>query len=638
MTYNYYNHYDESSSKRNREVFPFFSSSLDNEFQGFPYTSEDYALFDEIARYEAQGLEVFSNSWIDSSDSEDFDQYFLNNLLLYKEVEDLSNQGQSQLRQIQSREYEEYRKYNFGVVDNKGVLIDERLCRSVMRESWDIDRNPNNFDALRVALKRSGIELVPADKFSTEEKKLICLEEILAEYFEVPCCHTVKVYPHKIVVYGDFGEKETDNVLDFSFLISHFIYDNDAGLEMSRYDSVFNPDDNPDYDFAAYLEQETGFDFSSDQQEFGPNMNPELNFHGYEATTNVSVLGQFAIQNFLSSDIHLLDEEADEGIKFEVRQNYNKAMMSDVNLALNAIVHDWQSYFLAEASGDWKKLSRLYERLSGLVYLKNKESEDVSKFLSSLNFRLYFYGSQAKIAKKILSVVSNYSKRGIRCTYKYPNLYAHVGKGVFKIYDLPLNPIGKLDLSRNSHVGAKKSVSFQLLSRLKAREVMQLDKSRLYADLAVRNRVLRNSYRDYVRALEVKGPDISQRKHGLQGDKKVWPINKDLLGQLDVGLGQDGFKVVTVEYSDFLDLVSGNFDYYNSLKLLESSISIEVDYSLVTDTSSLGVIRSSCIGSLTFGNCLVRVYVMGIPNKDEGYRAAASVLLHEIVQAIVNSL
>jgi hypothetical protein len=568
------------------------------------------------------------HDWFESEESYDYDEdsdedfYILKDFRVSKEISDEVNPDKMEVRFMGEKEYRDHTQNQLGVVDTYSTLIDQRVCEAFMGKYDMPQKKPDDFDAIRIALKQVDHDLEPTDTFSEDEKRLMDVEEVLSDYFEVEDCHTIRIDPEKVTIYGEFGEKEETDLNQFCDYFCNFVSDisvlPDSGK--SRKNAFVKGDSNF---FFEYLESKTSQDFSDYKKSTLLGVgDPEIDYSNREID-RVGLMGSNAIEYFAGSFFESPENKNSTSRNYKNYNLYMGALLSETNLAINAVMIGMHNYFSIIKGEPEETLASWYENLVGSVAALDSDVSNTYPLLEKMGFNLYAHGRQKKRAKKLLKKVFKHVSEGTYCTYDYPNLKVMHGDDVIKTYYIPLVPFGRM---RFTMYGTK------VLSRGQLEWLWQklhLDRQKLLSELKASS-LKRNVQRYDIDSRKEAPGEVNDKEIELPGHETI--LVQDIQEAFDDERLVAGNAAFVINYKAYRDLFAKFPDLIISNTSSESVFRRSLESSFNYSLKVKGRFNSYYMGQIHLLDSNLVVYVLEVPKTVNIYSFINDVICYNVVQ------
>jgi len=324
---------------------------------------------------------------------------------------------------------------SLGVLDaSYAVMSDSLVARYLWSECRVTREKPTLFDKVRAAYHRMGTVLVPSGKFlNYNQQRVHTLKDIVCTFFEIPSCHSIKISKDAIVAYTSSGVMSRGNVAEFAQIISDYL-----PLENHKDEvEVFNLDDPEVLEgltFVEFFHCKYGINLAA-YEKFLPsqlnksNWTPEVqHISRFFENMGDSIVLQYAVRAFMPKFTDISSWSQLRG-----------ALVSNHNLALNAIMAGWNVFFHDNTGGYLSLLADVFETVLGILYdYYEYDTFKVCNFLDEMDFSYYRGGvGNVENAVRLAAEVNKAVSKGRRLLYSFP--YA-------TIYDLKLDFIKRIRL------------------------------------------------------------------------------------------------------------------------------------------------------------------------------------------------
>jgi hypothetical protein len=646
---------NENSSLRNREREWFSSHETQQDFLNFYDTSRTLG-FEGNHYYQQESFEddLFDNdsdSYSYSYDSEDYVS-FTDSMLNYVTYDEYDS-SDDYYNSDEFNGYEQYNSEAFAVLDCDIRHLNKRVVEGSMMDYWGISKETNDFDAVRVALKLIGKDLVPSGKYTDSERSHYRLTDVLCSFFEVSECHTLKVKRDCLLLYSNYGGERASTDFDaFCEIISDFIDGNDERTKVDIVDITLNQDKYQDFDFVDFVKARAGMDLSSYSSLLPYELDKSVwsqevsTLSRFMEQVGDSVIMHYAIMNYMPMQVDVYDWSRLRG-----------KIVSNKNLAVNAIVSNWHAFFSMQGHNYIGHLADLFETVLGIVYRKTNSMGKAFSFLDTMKFQAYYGADGSGNSDKLLKVVTKSAHLGRRCLYKYPNLLVHLDDEQVKVYDIPIDPI---DCQRHSLI--KSGIrDIRELRMMKARSKVfesQDSRSRFDSNFSQVNRAY------HLQMGSKKGSDVfdkpkrRSKKSEYSGSisSSYEPLDSqedfsDLFGNSEgleyvcsVSDSEDcnfesdsgGDNFVEVDYRTQSAKLDPDFNYVAVLnEAIQKYRASPLVQSFDRDPNSPAHIPTFTVTIKVFFDNELEVRVLDAPSKNKGRRVAAGVIYDRVVKNLL---
>jgi hypothetical protein len=571
--------------------------------------------------------EIYEYPFYTDSFYDNYDSFFA-----YKDVS-TEDSDEVRLNSIPLEEYYVSVSDTIGLLGASFEVIDDDMASKL---AWKHDqtevKNPDIFDKLRILLRSTNVELVPTGKHvGSDGLPNQSMKNILCSFFEIPDCHSFRIHHQFIDVYFKGGSKSSDKFDQFLRVMADFypVQKKPApSIDVTKYENCKS------LTFSQFFLQKYSIDISEFEKYLPVSLrksnwtNEEKHISRFYENLGDSVILQYAVTAFMPQfpDISKWSE-------------YRGSIVSNENIAVNAILSNWSMFFPDYCSGYMGSLADLCETVLGIVYeYYDRDPFKVNSFLSDMNFG-YYVGKDERgdVARNFVNIVKKHISKGRRIWYEYPHLFvyddsSHYAKRLFAPV-LPSSGVQPMKDSTGSPMKLKNLRSYI------GRHCVYSNMPPLYEKFQNNLEVLADMETNAIMAVpgDRRPPPVppdrrigSSTKSDLSQSDDDFPLPLTYVKEVSSGEDLKDFDATfEVDYSDYADDSSS---HHISALYHESNLKAFVpDYQYQIDPRSPShkpLFKTTL--SFSIGRSDYMVVVFDAPNKASGKRVAASVAMQNL--------
>jgi hypothetical protein len=569
---------------------------------------------------------VYEYPFYTESFYDNYDSFFV-----YKDVS-TEDSDEVRLNSIPLEEYYVSVSDTIGLLGPSFEVIDDEMAAKL---AWKYDQSEiessDIFEKFRILLRSTEVDLIPTGKHvGTDGCPNQSMKNILCSFFEIPDCHSFRIHHQFVDVYFKGGSKSSDKFDQFLKVMADFYpveRKSSPSIDVTKYENC------KELTFIQFFKQKYSIDISEFEKYLPVNLrksdwtNEEKHISRFYENLGDSVILQYAVTNFMPQfpDISKWSE-------------YRGSIVSNENIAINAILSNWSMFFPEYCSGYMGSLADLCETVLGIVYEHyDRDPFKVNSFLNSMNFS-YYMGKDERgdVARNFVSTVKKHIAKGRRIWYEYPHLFVyddstHYAKRLFS----PVRPSSGVQPLKDS-VGSP--MKLKNLRSYIGRHCVYSNMPPLYEKFQNNLEVLADMEVNAVMTVPREGrpppePDLiigsSTKSRSSQSDDDS-PLPLTFIKEMSSG---DDLRNFDADYEvDYLDYVDESTSHHISalhheanLKSFVPAYQYQVDPESPSHRPLFKVTLSFSVGRSDY-----RIVVYDAPNKAAGKRVAASVAMRNL--------